>query len=119
MEQYDIWTADIPTLQNSHVQYGRRPVVIVSNNSANDHSPVITVIPLTSRLHKCHLPTHVYLEGQGLEHGSIALCEQVMALGKIHLLRRIGVVYKPFDRVALRHALAIHLGIEFHLKTVA
>ena len=41
MEQYDIWTADIPTLQNSHVQYGRRPVVIVSNNSANDHSPVI------------------------------------------------------------------------------
>ena len=114
-----IWMADIPTMENSHIQYGRRPVVIVSNDAANDHSPVITVVPLTTQMHKHHLPTHVYLEGQGLNRASIALCEQVMALDKIHLLRRIGIVYKPFDRLSLNHALAVQLGIEFQLEMAA
>ncbi len=47
MKQYDIWLADIPAPKDSHVQHGRRPVVIISNDLANTHSPVVTVIPLT------------------------------------------------------------------------
>lgn len=31
-------------------QSGIRPAVIVSNNRANKHSPVITVVPLTSKI---------------------------------------------------------------------
>lgn len=119
VNQYDIWLADIPVLKDSHIQYGRRPVVIVSNDAANAHSPVITVVPLTTQMHKHHLPTHVYLAGQGLNRASIALCEQVMALDKTHLLRRIGIVYKPFDRMALSHALAVQLGIESQLEMAA
>ena len=119
MKQYDIWMADIPAMENSHIQYGRRPVVIVSNDAANAHSPVITAVPLTTQMHKHHLPTHVYLEGQGLNRASIALCEQVMALDKIHLLWRIGIVYKPFDRLSLNHALAVQLGIESQLERAA
>ena len=59
MKQYDIWLADIPAPKGSHVQHGRRPVVIISNNLANTHSPVVTVIPLTSQMNKHQLPTHV------------------------------------------------------------
>ena len=116
MKQYDIWMADIPAMENSHIQYGRRPVVIVSNDAANAHSPVLTVVPLTTQMHKHHLPTHVYLAGQGLNRASIALCEQVMALDKARLLWRIGIVYKPFDRLSLNHALAVQLGIESQLE---
>ena len=119
MEQYDIWLADIPAPEGSHIQYGRRPVVIISNNLANAHSPVVTVIPLTSRLNKHQLPTHVYLTGQGLDRASIALCEQVMALDKTHLLRRMGIVHKAYDRMALRHALSIQLGMEAQTEIVA
>lgn len=115
MEQYDIWLADIPAPEGSHIQYGRRPVVIISNNLANAHSPVVTVIPLTSRLNKHQLPTHVYL----LDRASIALCEQVMALDKTHLLRRMGIVHKAYDRMALRHALSIQLGMEAQTEIVA
>lgn len=118
MKQYDIWLADILAPKDSHVQHGRRPVVIISNNLANIHSPVVTVIPLTSQMNKHQLPTHVYLWGQGLNRASIALCEQVMAVDKTRLLRRMGIVYKAYDRMALRHALAIQLGME-NLKEIA
>ena len=116
MKQYDIWLADIPAPKGSHVQHGRRPVVIISNNLA---SPVVTVIPLTSQMNKHQLPTHVYLWGQGLDRASIALCEQVMAVDKTRLVRRMGMVYKAYDRMALRHALAIQLGMENHKEIAA
>ena len=119
MKQYDIWLADIPVMKASHIQNGHRPVVIVSNDLANAHSPVITVVPLTTQMHKHHLPTHVYLWGQGLDRASIALCEQVMALDTTHLLRRMGIVYKAYDRMALRHALAIQLGMEAQVEIAA
>ena len=113
MKQYDIWLADIPAPKDSHVQHGRRPVVIISNNLANTHSPVVTVIPLTSQMNKHQLPTHVYLWGQGLDRASIALVD------KPRLLRRMGIVYKAYDRMALRHALAIQLGMENHKEIAA
>lgn len=119
VSQYEIWLADIPVMENSHIQNGRRPVVIVSNDLANTNSPVVTVVPLTARLRKLLLPTHVYLWGQGLDRASIALCEQVMALDKTHLLRRMGIVHKAYDRMALRHALAIQLGMEAQTEIVA
>ena len=119
VSQYEIWLADIPVMENSHIQNGRRPVVIVSNDMANANSPVVTVVPLTARLRKLHLPTHVYLWGQGLDRASIALCEQVMALDKTHLLRRMGIVHKAYDRMAIRHALTVQLGMAVHAEIVA
>lgn len=111
VKQYELWLGNIPSTEDSHVQHGYRPVLIVSNDTANTHSPVVTVVPLTSKLSKHHLPTHVVLHEQGLDKNSIALCEQIITLDKSHLLRRIGYVYKSFDRLAIYHALAVQLGM--------
>ena len=119
MKRVEIWLANLPAVENSHIQYGCRPVVIVSNDAANANSPVVTVGPLTSQRHKVHLPTHVYLDGQGLKGASIALCEQIMPLDKHCLLRRLGIIYKPFDRLAICHSLATQLGLEIRMKTDA
>lgn len=105
MKQYDVWLADIPAPKGSHVQHGRRPVVIISNNLANTHSPVVTVIPLTSQMNKHQLPTHVYLWGQRLNRASIALCEQVMAVDKTRLLRRMGIVYKAYTILPIQFSI--------------
>ena len=35
MKQYEIWVAELPSLPESHIQRGRRPVIIVSNGHAN------------------------------------------------------------------------------------
>ena len=32
------------------LQEGMRPILIISNDKANEHSPVITIVPLMSKL---------------------------------------------------------------------
>lgn len=59
----DIYYVDFGQNIDSNKQCGIRPAVIVSNNRANEHSPVITVVPLTSRTYKKRsLPTHVFIQ---------------------------------------------------------
>ena len=114
----ELWLANLPVTPG-HVQHGTRPVVIVSNDVANNFSPIVTAVPLTSNRKAATLPTHVCLCGYGLAAASIALCEQVMAVDKTRLVRRMGMVYKAYDRMALRHALAIQLGMENHKEIAA
>ena len=40
----DIFMADLPKDEGS-LQYGTRPVLVISNNYADSHSPFITIIP--------------------------------------------------------------------------
>lgn len=41
-----------------HIQKGPRPVIIVSNNHCNEHSPVVLAVPCTTQIKK-NFPTHV------------------------------------------------------------
>jgi len=63
---------------------------------ANRHSPVITVVPLTSKIHKKqYLPTHVFLNGYrntGLNRHSLALCEQITSVAFSDILEVAGRV---------------------------
>lgn len=90
----DIYYADLgaPT---GCCQSGFRPVLIVSNNTANAHAPVITVVPITSRYKAMHMPTHVVLHRcavTGLTQTSVALAEQVTTIDKAQLQNRVGAV---------------------------
>ena len=66
----DIYFVDFGRDTESNLQCGIRPALVVSNNRANENSPVITVIPLTARTYKRpHFPTHVLIpktSGTGL-----------------------------------------------------
>ena len=78
----DIWMVDfgVPEDENDHKLHGIRPVVIVSNDSANRHSTVFHAVPLTSKIHKkTYLPTHIFIssfKAVGLRTNSIAQCER-------------------------------------------
>lgn len=78
----DIFMADLPDDTNGSIQSGTRPVVIVSNNQANRHSPVITILPMRSQISKKKLLTHITIEDCGLKIKSIALAEQIMSINK-------------------------------------
>ena len=98
---------------------GTRPVVIVSNDIANNFSPIVTVVPLTTNRKASTLPTHVCLRGYVLSATSIAKCEHVMALDQSRLIRRLGEVSDWYDRLAIQHALAEQLGIELQVNLAA
>ena len=110
----DILYADLGVQYHGSMQGGMRPVVVVSNNRANTHSTVITVVPLSTRIYKKQsLPTHVFIsacKAEGLEHHSIALCEQVTALsvasvpyGSMNFFRgRNGMLFEELQSVDIR-----------------
>lgn len=66
------------------VQSGRRPVVVFQNNMGNVYSPNLVVLPLTSRLKKLSMPTHVLIraEDSGLKVDSMVLCENPQSIPK-------------------------------------
>ena len=69
-----------------HEQGGVRPVLIIQNNIGNLHSPTVIVAPLTSRMKKSNLPTHVYIsDREKLEKNSVVLLEQIRTIDKSRL----------------------------------
>ena len=92
----DILYADLGGQYQGSMQGGMRPVVVVSDNMANKHSTVITVVPLSTKIFKKkNLPTHVFVSAyraEGLEQHSIALCEQVTALDYGRIIENMGKV---------------------------
>ena len=43
----DIYCVELKSYEK-HVQKGKRPVLVISNNKNNFNSPVVTVVPFTS-----------------------------------------------------------------------
>ena len=71
----ELWLVDLPKPSNdTHVQYGVRPAIVISNDAANENSPAVTVIPLTSNRKKGQLPTHVFVSNPGLTCSSRSIC---------------------------------------------
>ena len=84
---------DLPT-GNGSVQGGTRPAVVISNNRGNKFSPVLIVVPLTSRVKK-FMPTHHTIEPSminGLSKTSIALAEQIITIGKDMVRNIVGTL---------------------------
>lgn len=109
----DIYYADLGVPGGS-CQSGLRPVMVVSNDTANAHAPVITVVPLTSKRKAMHMPTHVLLPRQaatGLKRTSIALVEQVTTIDKAQLQNQTGRVLDECLMKKVAQALQVQLGI--------
>ena len=107
----DIYYADLGDGIGSE-QRGHRPVVIVSNDMGNKHSPTVIAVPLTSHFRRhSMLPTHYPLSTEcGLERPSVILTEQVDTMDKQRLGRFIGKV-DPCQMWGVNRALAVSVGL--------
>jgi mRNA-degrading endonuclease toxin of MazEF toxin-antitoxin module len=110
----DIYLVDFGENIDTCKQKGVRPVIVVSNNRANAHSPVITVEPLTTKINKKrYLPTHVNIPlsaVRGLSSGSMALAEQVEAIDKNRLLGKKGFIINNGIMDKITRAIQIQIG---------
>lgn len=110
----DILYVDMGEQYQGSMQGGMRPVVVVSNNMANKHSTVLTVVPLSTKINKKkNLPTHVFVsayKSEGLEQHSIALCEQVTSIDYVRIIENMGKVDKEtLDRIT--KAVQVQVGV--------
>ena len=72
----DVVVIDVPMLANSHIQAGKRPWVVVQNNVGNQFSSTSIVVPLTTKIRRLEMPTHVAVTWGSLQP-SMVECEQV------------------------------------------
>ena len=98
---------------NGSIQGGRRPCVIVSNDMVNTFSPVIQVAPITSKISKKNLPTHVGVkQGEcGLFKDSTILLEQNMPVNKTQILSYIGTITNEEVSYKINQAIKIQMGV--------
>ena len=107
----DIFYVDLNPVVGSE-QGGTRPVLIISNDIGNRHSPTVIVAAITSRVHtKAKLPTHTAVNDfEGLDKDSIILLEQIRTIDKQRLKQHMGMM--PENIMArVDKALAISISL--------
>ncbi len=111
----NIYYANLDPVVGSE-QGGNRPVVVVSNNIGNSHSPTIMVAPITSSdNNKNDLPTHVEIK-EKLKNDSIILTEQIRSIDKTRLKEFKGRVNRKTE-LKIDEALITAFGINIEKLT--
>ena len=107
----DIYYANLNPVIGSE-QGGTRPVLIISNDIGNRHSPTVIVAAITSRVHtKAKLPTHTAIRDfEGLNKDSIILLEQIRTIDKKRLQEYIGMLSES-EMARVDKALAISVSL--------
>ena len=91
-----------------------RPALVIQNDVSNRHSDITIVAPITSTVRFPMNPVHVLLstgKETGLVVPSVALFNQIRAVDRARLIKRLGAVdQETLDRVD--EAIEISLGLK-------
>ena len=88
LKKGDIYLAYLGTNIGSE-QSGSRPVIVIQNDIGNRFSPT-TIIASITTANSNLLPTHVSINGCGLNFKSIIMLEQIRTIDKSRLIFKIG-----------------------------
>lgn len=107
----DVFMADLGDVYGSE-QGGKRPVVILQNNTGCYFSPAVTIVPITTRLKKPGLASHYILRKSSFLRGySMVLAEQIRTIDKHRLLSYMGRMSNK-DLAGVAKAVEAHLGFD-------
>ena len=102
MKQYEIWWANLPA------PAGRRPVLLLSRNSAYQYLHKFLVMEITTTIRG--IAEEVRLgRGEGLPKPCVANCDNLRTVARSALLKRAGVLAAGREielKRAIGHALA-------------
>lgn len=87
----EIYYADLGPHYGSE-QGGKRPVIVIQNNTGNKFSPTVIVAAVTSKVtKKPNQPTHVLIDrNPAFSRPSMVLLEQIFTIDKERIQRLLG-----------------------------
>ncbi len=87
----EIYFADLDPHYGSE-QGGKRPVIVIQNNTGNKFAPTVMVAAVTSKVSKKpNQPTHVLIEkNPAFSRPSVVLLEQIFTIDKERIQRLLG-----------------------------
>ena len=112
--QWSVFAVDLDPTVGSE-QAGRRPVLIVSRESANEALPVVTALPLTGHKRNRRIYPNealIPMGTAGLSRSSIAMAHQLRTLSKQRLGEHLGRIGDPAIRQAVREAIRTQLDLD-------
>lgn len=80
----DVYYCDLSPVVGSE-QGGIRPVVIIQNDKGNKYSKTVIVAPISKKMSKPPIPTHVIFTSEHLHYVSMILLEQIRTVDKARL----------------------------------
>ena len=111
----EVWFAELHREEWSYLRNGILPVLVVSDDSLNTRSTMVTVVPLRTKETRMYLPTHVRLLSErnpNLDRDLTALVEQITTIDKASLKRKVGEVTFEEDIQEVELALLALIGLE-------
>lgn len=110
----DVVIADLGSCDNNYLFGKQRGCILISNELCNKHSPVLSVVCLSSNTSeaKTKLPTRVLVSSHecGMHRDCTAACEQIISIDRRKIKYRVGslnysVMNKIDDAVRIQLAL--------------
>lgn len=111
--KWSVFMADLNPVIGSE-QQGKRPVLVVSDETTNSVMPVVTILPITSlKKGRRVYPNEMLLKKgeSGLDADSIVLAHQIRTISKQRLLSCLGTVTEEKLQNGINAALRIHLNL--------
>lgn len=110
----DIFMCQIrKTKENTSVQHGYRPVIILQNNVTNFTSTTVICVCGTSQMKKT-MPMHTIIprnDKLGLMQDTLFMCEQIVTVDKSDLREYVGSIINTTHEQELMRALKVSLGM--------
>lgn len=104
LKQYDVVLVDFGSNIDSE-QSGKRPSVVIQNDTGNFFSPTTLVIPLTTSLKHMEQPTHALIakgHNKGLIKDSMLLGECLRQISKERIIKYLGRITNINEIQAVR-----------------
>ena len=111
--RWNIFMAGLDPVKGSE-QAGRRPVLVISSEEANEVLPVVTVMALTSWKEGRRIyPAEVLLKAgeTGLHLDSIAMAHQIRVVSKERLEGKCGAVVSEEVQEQIKGAVRLYLDL--------
>jgi mRNA-degrading endonuclease toxin of MazEF toxin-antitoxin module len=102
MRQFEIWWADLPQ------PAGRRPVLLLTRNSAYNYLNKFIVVEITSTIRDIAVEVRLG-PAEGLPSECVANCDNLRMVAKASLSRRAGLLDRP-RWIEVKRAMGAALG---------
>lgn len=115
----EVWFAELGQHPGTSVEEGCRPVLVISNDTANVKSESVTVIPMTTKMKKYYIPTHVPVPEAILAdtrpenrfRDCMLLAEQITTISRSVFRNCLGRIRDPEKMAEIEAAVLAQMGI--------
>lgn len=111
--KWSVFMADLNPVTGSE-QQGKRPVLVISDETTNSVMPVVTILPLTSlKTGRNVYPNEALLKKgtAGLDADSIVLAHQIRTISKQRLINCLGDIFEGSLQTRINDAMRVHLNL--------